>query len=348
MAKRCVLGALIMVMAVATACQASLPIPAGAPKSSALTVNPADADPATTSDSVNVNLAYPPDDTTTPRHKLVVILPGTTGQTGAYQKLSGAYTSAGFDVIVLRYSSDVQTQGACPDSVAVSDPDCHRRLRSEVTFGSNIPGPTGPGYDHAAINVSKADSVVNRLVKLVDRLNTVDPSAGWGQFQRRSGATCTQVNTTYGGCNLDWSKVVLVGHSQGSGIALYLAKFFSVSAVGLISGTYDAFNRPDGSAIAAPWVREPLATPVNRITALYHTKDDSLVQIKAVLDAVGVIGPAVDAPSSTPPYGGSHRLVTSVPSTCPWDWSPSHNSTAVDLCTPDFLYVPAWQYTAGA
>jgi hypothetical protein len=50
----------------------------------------------------------------------------------------------------------------------------------------------------------------------------------------------------------------------------------------------------------------------------------------------------------TPPYGGSHRLLTSLASTCPLLSVPSHNSTAVDACTPDGAYVAAWRYLAGA
>ena len=51
--------------------------------------------------------------------------------------------------------------------------------------------------------------------------------------------------------------------------------------------------------------------------------------------------------STGPTFGGSRQLVTSTPSACPiGDSAPSHNSTAVDLCVPDYAYDAAWRYLA--
>ena len=91
-------------------------------------------------------------------------------------------------------------------------------------------------------------------------------------------------------------------------------------------------------------------TPQGEIKAgtLLHTADFGLGLFRTVEDAVGVTGPEVSVTSATPPYGGSRRLITSAASTCPFDATPSHLSTAVDLCTPDGLYAPAWRYLAGS
>ena len=61
---------------------------------------------------------------------------------------------------------------------------------------------------------------------------------------------------------------------------------------------------------------------------------------------VGIPGPEADV-STGPSFGGSRQLVTGIPSACPiGDSAPSHNSTAVDLCVPDYAYDAAWRYLA--
>jgi hypothetical protein len=310
-------------------------------------VNPKTTDPAIANDATYTHLAYAP--TGPALGKLAVVLHGTGSSPQAYTELAGSLRSAGFHVIVLRYSAVLGTLAACPDSGAAADPDCHRTFRSETVFGAGVPDPAGHAYDHAAVAINGANSVMNRLLKLVDYLQTIAPASGWGAFQQRTGATCTSVNTTYGACDLDWSNVVTVGHSQGAGVALYLGKFFPLSKVEMLSGSYDAYNTGGGSFTVAPWVSEGgLAVANADIGTLLHTSDYGVPLFRAVEDALNVTGPEVSLTSSSPPFGGSHRLVTSLASTCPWDSVPGHNSTAVDLCAPDFTYWAAWQYLAGA
>jgi pimeloyl-ACP methyl ester carboxylesterase len=307
--------------------------------------NPKDTDPQISSDATFTNLAYAP--VGPARGRLAVVLHGTGSSPQAYTELAGALRGSGFHVIVLRYSAALGTQGACPDANAATDPDCFRVFRSETVFGANVADPTGHAYDQPLAAISQSNSVMNRLLKYVEYLRTVTPSAGWDQFQQRSGTTCTQPNTTYGACNLKWDKVVGVGHSQGAGVALYLAKFFPLDRVAMLSGSFDAFDLGDGSFTVAPWITEGgLAVPASRIGTLTHYSDYGLGRIRAVEDALGVPGPEVSA-SSPPPFDGSRRLMTNVASTCPWDSAPGHNSTAVDLCVPDYAYSSAWTYLAG-
>ncbi len=308
------------------------------------TVNPAVVDPATTSDPQALNVAYGP--TGTPRGELAVMLHGTGSNPQAHYEIAANLRARGFHVILLRYSASLGTLGACPDSGALSFPDCHRQFRSETIFGAGVTDPDGNTYDHPTANISQADSVSNRLLKLVDFLDGFAPTKGWDQFQQSTGGTCDTVNATYGVCDLDWSKVSALGHSQGAGVVLYLGKFFDLNAIGLLSGPFDSFE--DGSNhTVAPWITEGgMDTPASDIRSLTHLVDYSLGRIRSALDALGVAGPEVDF-ASGPPYG-SNRLVTSAGSTCPWDASRGHNSTAVDVCSPDYLYYDAWSALAGA
>ncbi len=313
----------------------------GGPRTS-WSVDPASADPATTADPLNPNLAYLP--TGTARGALAVILHGTGAGTAGYGELTSALRSDGYHVIVLRYSASLGTLSACPDSTAASYPDCHREFRAETTFGAGVADPDGFAYDHPVANIPTANSVANRLLKLIDHMVDIAPGVGWEQFQVATGGSCDDFNATYGACELDWSKVSLVGHSQGAGVALYVAKFMGLRAAGLLSGTYDAYQSGQ-TATAAPWTTESFATPDSAIRTLRHANDYGTARILAVADAVGIPGPEVPAESA--PFAGN-RLLATTASTCPWDSAPGHNSVAFDLCAPDGVYVNAWRELAGS
>jgi hypothetical protein len=241
------------------------------------------------------------------------------------------------------------TPDGCPNVNAAPDPDCHRVFRSETTFGAGVTDPDGGSYDHAMISISQANSVMNRLLKLVDHLNVIAPTGGWGGFQQRTGMDCDSFNATFGACDLNWGDVVSAGHSQGAGVAPYLAKFLPLHRVMMLSGSYDAYDLGGGSYTVAPWVAEGgLDVPASGIGTLLHTSDYGRNLFRAVENSLGLAGPEVSVTSSSPPYGGSHRLVTSTASTCPWDATPGHNSTAVDVCAPDYLYWAAYTHLAGS
>lgn len=330
------IGLITVVMAVATACP-----PPTANGTTSWVVDPGSTDGQIMMDAQSPHLALAP--TSASVGRLAVILGGTGAGTSNYSELSNALRAAGHHVIVLRYSNSVGTTSACPDAEALVDPDCFRTFRSEVVFGASVPDPAGQAYDHPDASVSASSSVVNRLIKLLDRLVLIAPTAGWDRFQLATDGECDQVDPTYGGCTIDWSTVTVVGHSQGAGAGLYLAKFFPLHRLVMLSGAVDAHRLEDDSFVPASWITEaPLAIPPSSVSTFFHTSDPSLLRLRAVADAVGVPGSEVNVASSTPPYGGSNRLRTSLGATCPLDTAGSHNSTAVDFCTPDGAYVNAW------
>lgn len=308
------------------------------------TVDPSAADPATQSDpGLGVNKVYSP--TTTSRNALAIVMHGTSSVPAAHDSVASALRSDGYHVILLRYSATLGTQGACPDTAVLTDPDCHRVFRHETTFGAGVADPDGIARDHVTANVSSANSVINRVLKLVDYMATTFPTSGFEQFQQKTGGTCDVMNTTYGACELDWSKVAAMGHSQGAGVALYMAKFYSLRASALFSGTYDAWL-DSGAATAAPWTGEAdFDTPAGSIRTLMHTNDYGAARVRAVADAVGVPVPEVSA--TVTPFT-SNRLVTSLTPQCPWDGAPGHNSTSVDGCVPGGSYYDAWRFMAGS
>lgn len=313
--------------------------------SSVYYVNPSTTEAGIASDSVFTHVAgYP---TTTPRGELAVVLHGSGASPLAYLKLTGALQAKGFHVANLRYLGGVGTGSACPNSNALADPDCHRAFRAETVFGENVDDGTGHSYDSPAVSIDNKNSVMNRLLELVDYMKTTYPAQGWGQFAPLSGGSCV-MNTTYDACELDWSKVVVVGHSLGGGVGLYMSKVLDLHRVGLVSAPFDEYV--DGSTITvAPWISEGgFATSTNDIFGLQHTGESNYAATAAAWTALGLGGPTQSVDGGVPPYGGSHQLTTSLTPGCLSDSSPKHNSTAQDGCTPGSppTLTTAWGFLA--
>jgi predicted esterase len=336
------------VVAVATALVVAACAPQAPPNGNSsrfLQIDPAITGPGIPHETVASHFAISPYGT--PRNQLIVLFNGTGAGPLALHTLGETLAGDGFHVIALRYSSDVGTTTACPDSVAQTDPDCFRRFRGEVVHGEGVTDPSGASYDHASVSVSAANSVENRLLKLVDHLRTTRALDGWGQFQQVSDGACTTMNTAYGTCELDWTKVIAGGHSQGAGVALYLAKFHPLARVMLYSGPFDVFELPDASLNVAPWITEaPLQVPSSRITLLSHTGDLALDRFEAVEAVLGLPGSPVEITNTARPYDGSSRLRTSATPTCPLGDLPKHNSTATEGCSPFGVLNPVWRYMA--
>jgi len=338
---RAALAAVTTAVAVLSACAT----PVGPPAASH-TVDPCTTDPAITCDAAFGHIATPGSGAL--RGRLVLFFNGTGAQPLAYTKLLGALAGSGYHTIGVRYPSGVGTASACPDANAGTQPDCHRAFRAETVFGRGVPDPEGYAADSPAVNVSPANSVVNRVLQLVESLRVAYPSEGWGQFQRRNSAGC-QVDPTYGECDLDWSKVVVMGHSLGAGVALYLSKLHRVSRVGMLSGPFDEYR--DGATVTvAPWIAEGgFATGSAAMFGLSHTGEPNDEAQTAAWNALGMAGPRVSVDSGSAPWGGAQQLTTSITPACLTDVAGEHNSTAQNLCTPGDPPVlrTAWLTLAG-
>jgi hypothetical protein len=305
-------------------------------------VDPCATQAGITCDSVQTHIALRP--AANARGQLALVLNGAGAQPLGYTKLINDLSARGFHVIGLRYASGAGTAVACPESVATSDPDCNRRFRSEMVYGENVASPNGPGYDSATVSIDAKNSIVNRTAQLLEYLRVRFPTEGWDQFQQRNGATCTP-NPRYAQCDVDWSKVVSVGHSLGAGNALYLAKANRLAGVSMLSGPIDTFGASP-AIVVAPWITEGgFVTPVSVMWGLTHTSETTTLNERAIWDALGLAGPLTSVDNATSPYGGSHQLTTSTPAGCNISGA-SHNSTAQDICTTGNLG-PTWATMAG-
>lgn len=146
-------------------------------------------------------MAINPLPSVTARGRLLVFIPGTQGQPSQYRQILRAGAARGFHAVGVNHVNPVAMGALCQTSPI---PDCYRTARTEVVFGNGTPVA---GQEA----VSRANGIVNRVARLLAWLRTTHPAEGWGQYRLAD-------NT------VDWSKVIVAGHSQGGGHAAVLAK----------------------------------------------------------------------------------------------------------------------------
>ena len=259
--------------------------------------------------------------------KLLVFMPGTRNVPAGWVALEKVAARLGYHVIGLSYWNDVGVDVACKDS---PDRDCSVNLRLEII----------DGIDRSSlVNVTPANSIDNRLTRLLVYLDAQYPDEGWSRFLEDG--------------QPKWSQIAVSGQSQGAGQAALIGKLRHVDRVVMFSGPTDA-RVPDETDA---WISIG-ATPAVKYFGLVHKRDPFVGILPNLLALdMGRFGAPVVPELSEPPYGGTHILVTDLlPATGTYlgaDGRESHRSTARDGFTPlDANGTPllrdAWRYLLGA
>lgn len=259
------------------------------------------------------------------RHTLFVLMPGTGQVPAAFQLVEREAARLGYAVIGLSYFNSGGFAKVCP--LAADPAACYENSRLEVIDGTD----RGP-----YVNVNPANSIENRLTKLVRYLATSYPDEGWGQFLE--------------GDALKWPLIAVGGLSQGGGEAAMIARFHLVDRVVMFSSVTDSLGRE-----SVPWVGAPHVTPVDRYWGLASDRDAFYPAILSGWDSLGLApyGPATLVEAGAPPYGWSHMLVTDLTPQGGFVGLNAHASTATDPFTPIAadgtpLLREAWRYMLGA
>lgn len=248
----------------------------------------------------DVHYVYPPP-AASPAGRLFVFFPGTGGAPVNYTAIVATAAAQGYHALALAYVNDrsVNLQ-ICPGS---NDPNCPELVRLEIL----------DGVDRTTlVDVDRANSIENRLIKLLQYLEVNYPGEGWSGFLDATGQP-------------RWESMAFAGHSQGAGHAAMIGKLRLVHRVALFSGTEPAL-----------WTTQPLATPVDRWYALVHELEDHYAPIVSSWSNLGIPGTLTSVDAIAPPYGGSHRLQTLVvPADTTAGGAPNyHGSVVGDLATP--------------
>ena len=221
------------------------------------------------------------DTTARTNHKLLLFLPGTGLTPAVYQHVQQEAARLGYRVIGLMYPNTPGLAKVCP-----SDPDpaaCYENSRLEII----------DGIDRTPwVDVNPANSIDNRLTKVLQYLARQYPDEEWERFLVHN--------------QPKWSQIAVSGHSQGGGQAAMLAKIRLVARVVLFSAVTDSLR---GASV--PWVATHV-TPSDRYYGLDHDLDEQYRSIRASWDSLSLasFGPAVAPETSPPPYGLTHMLVT--------------------------------------
>lgn len=188
----------------------------------------------------------------TARGNLVVFLPGTgyaPQEESVFLKRSASW---GFHTLGLAYVNHDSVQSLCGSK----DATCHGKVRREIVYGTNLTD---------RVNVSAANSVVGRLKTALQRQGFTDYLS--------SGEPV-------------WSKIIVVGHSQGAGHAGILCIDKKLLRCGLIAGPNEQLRgRRLPEWIAAPG---PNGTSPSSWYALRHGDDYNVKTQRKALDVFAV------------------------------------------------------------
>lgn len=245
------------------------------------------------------------DTTAQSNHKLLVFMPGTGQRPAMFQLLQQEATRLGYHVIGLMYVNGGGFGRNCP--IAPDPASCYEEGRLEVI----------DGIDRVTfLNVNAANSIDNRLTKLLEYLAAQYPEEGWSQFL---------VDETP-----KWPLIAVAGHSQGGGEAAMIGKIRLVARVVMFSSVPDSIGRE-----APPWVATHV-TPVERYWGIAHDRDAFYPSIRSAWDSIGLtaFGPPVAPEATDPPYGWTRMLVTDVTPVGGFVGTNAHGSPSNDANTP--------------
>jgi hypothetical protein len=227
--------------------------------------------------------------TKTHLNKLLLFIGGSYSVPKDYNFICDHGATIGLDVISLSYPNGV----AAFSMSNSSDPNGFNNFRDEICFGNPV---------STIVDVNVLNCITTRATKLLLFLKNTYPDQNWGQY-------LTATNTIL------WSKVIVSGHSQGSGHACYLAKAFLTDRVVMFSGPNDFstyFNSP------ANWLSQTGLTPLNKYYSLLHTQDEIVPFAYQVANtrALGLLS-ATQSPlladNLPSPYSNSHSLSLNIP-----------------------------------
>lgn len=263
--------------------------------------------------------------TATAKNQLFLFFPGTGGTPFFQQEVINTAADAGFHAISLNHPNDESVNELC-NGVGNADIDCFSKVRLEIKDG---------GDRSNLVNVTRPNSIENRLIKLLIYLRTQRPADNWGQFLLDDQT-------------INWTRIVVSGHSQGGGHAGIIARYHPVLRVVMFA----AMDFSIAASAPAKWIKEPNSTPnasaPDKFWGFSHRRDEEvnfLLLNNTVWSAYGMpaFGAGVNVDNALPPYNNTHSLTSN--SEC----ANFHGCVVVDARlirdqngVP--IYKPVWQY----
>jgi len=262
--------------------------------------------------------------TCTSKNTLVVHLVGSYDNPSSTILFPSVAANNGFDVVSLKYPNSTAAKSACDNN---ADPTCYAKFRREIL----------EGVDYSSeVTVDATNSVYNRLIKLLQYLDSNNPSQNWGNY--------------YSGNSILWNKIIVSGHSQGGGHAAIIAQDNNVKRVLMFASPNDYstfFTSP------ATWTSQTNATADSSFYGFNNTIDDvvNFSEQYAIWNNLGMpaFGDTTDVDMNQYPYNNSHQLFTKYDTT---GIGGDHSVMILDSKTPtdnngNPIFEPVWKYMLG-
>ena len=211
---------------------------------------------------------------------LLIHLVGTAVSPNSALDISRFAASLGYSVLNLRYINRTVVDVVCGERL-----ECPEQFRGESVFGEAVAySPQTFSYDESANVVSRQNSIVNRVISLLDYLSTQAPTdenpqpAMWKQFLSADSSS-PYVATHAGNVYPNWQKIILSGHSQGGGMVAMLAMNLPARTapkrVILLAAPNDNTGDRRGNE-PSPWLVKNSSTPLQNYWGLRHADDSNL------------------------------------------------------------------------
>jgi predicted esterase len=182
-----------------------------------------------------------------PTANLLLFMTGTGGEPPGPLAFLHQAADAGYRVISLDYNDEPAVAVYCPRR----PPACSGNFRRMRIDGAGV------SID-LAIDNTRAETIVNRLSKLLAYLDRKAPQLNWAAYLDNGLP--------------NWPRIAVAGQSQGAGMAAYIAKEYPVARVLLFSSPWD-FVQSGGNRTLAPWIAMPAKTPPERWFGGYHERE---------------------------------------------------------------------------
>lgn len=187
--------------------------------------------------------------------ELALYFSGTSGKPSDACFFIDSLAQNASHTISLSYPNTITPWSYCQSSSNI----CFENFRREVLWG----------FCDSIIkiqNVDKSNSVYNRLFKLLNFLAKQYPDEGWNYFISNNE-------------EIDWSKIIISGWSQGGGLSLFISKYYSVKRVVMFSAPSDYILSTKTPAL---WLSKPGKTNNSKIYG-FATKTDETIPIDVLM-----------------------------------------------------------------
>ena len=276
---------------------------------------------------------------------LLLFIPGTGLAPQDYTLFPRhAAVSLGLPSISLAYPSNMAATSAC---MATPDQNCYEGYHEallEYRGRAFDPKFTWHGSGPDA-TLAPHDTIAHRLVALLQMLDKTEPAQRWDRF------LAANTSLSNGAAAIEWSRVIVAGHSQGACHVGWISKRFLLRRAIMFSGTNDIKGSKRGfpGPSAALYLRKPGLTPASRLYGFGELNGGECTTWRPLWDVLNMSGAfLVDRADGAqpPPTGSTAHMLCSARSPA---HGGVHGGPVEDACTPldqdgQPVYAPVWSY----